>query len=343
MALETATFISGLVSTNPTSSDNVGEGDNHLRLIKSTLLATFPAITGAVSVSHTQINTSVAATEASTSANTASAIVRRDASGNFSAGTITANLTGSVAGNASTSSAWATARTISLGGSLSGSVAIDGSSNVTLSASVVNDSHYHNIGTVTGLQSALDGKLGVSANAVSASRLATARTLALSGDASGSASFDGSANATISVTVADDSHAHSISTVSGLQSALDAKQNASTAINTSNIGSQYVYYATVAGSASSATSAAYWSTARTLSLAGDLSGSVSVRGDQNMTLTATVIDDSHTHDGRYYTESEANSLFLGASGTAVNSSKWGGYNVSTASSGTDANTIYFRT
>lgn len=35
-------------------------------------------------------------------ANTANAIVRRDASGNFSAGTITANLTGNVNGNAST-------------------------------------------------------------------------------------------------------------------------------------------------------------------------------------------------------------------------------------------------
>lgn len=343
MALETATFINGLVSTNPTSSDNVGEGDNHLRLIKSTLLATFPAVTGAMTKSHTQLNSAVDLVEAATSANTASAIVRRDASGNFSAGTITASLTGNVTGNASTASAWASARTLTLAGALSGSVSIDGSNNVTLSASVGNDSHSHSIPYVSGLQAALDGKLGVSANAASASRLATARTLALSGDASGSVSFDGSANATITVAVADDSHNHIIGNVDGLQAALDAKQNATTAITTSNIGSQSVNFATSAGSASSATSAAYWTTARTLSLAGDLSGSVSVRGDGNMTLTASVIDDSHTHDGRYYTESEANSLFLGASGTAVNSSKWGGYNVSTAASGTDANTIYFRT
>jgi len=42
-----------------------------------------------------------------------------------------------------------------------------------------------------------------------ADKWTTARTLSLSGDASGSVSWDGSANATLSVTVADDSHSHS--------------------------------------------------------------------------------------------------------------------------------------
>lgn len=51
----------------------------------------------------------------------------------------------------------------------------------------------------------------------------TARTLSLSGDVSGSVSWDGSANATLSVTIGDDSHNHTISNVDGLQSALDAK------------------------------------------------------------------------------------------------------------------------
>ncbi len=44
-----------------------------------------------------------------------------------------------------------------------------------------------------------------------ADKWTTARTLSLSGDASGSVSWDGSANATLSVTVADDSHNHSSS------------------------------------------------------------------------------------------------------------------------------------
>jgi len=52
--------------------------------------------------------------------------------------TITGTFTGNLTGNASTASAWATPRTISLGGDLTGSVSIDGSSNVTLTASITN-------------------------------------------------------------------------------------------------------------------------------------------------------------------------------------------------------------
>jgi hypothetical protein len=48
----------------------------------------------------------------------------------------------------------------------------------------------------------------ISGNAGTATKLATARTISLSGDVSGSATFDGSVNATISVTVADNSHNH---------------------------------------------------------------------------------------------------------------------------------------
>jgi hypothetical protein len=84
-------------------------------------------------------------------------------------------------------------------------------------------SHSHAIADVTGLQGALDGKLGATANAVSASKLATSRTIALAGDLSGSVSFDGSANITITASVIDDSHAHVIANVDGLQVALDAK------------------------------------------------------------------------------------------------------------------------
>lgn len=56
-----------------------------------------------------------------------------------------------------------------------------------------------------------------------ATKLATARTISLTGDATGSVLFDGTTDAEITVTVADDSHDHSISTVTGLQDALDAK------------------------------------------------------------------------------------------------------------------------
>ena len=66
-----------------------------------------------------------------------------------------------------------------------------------------------------------------------ATALATARTIALTGDVTGSTSFDGSANVSITATIADDSHNHVISNVDGLQTALDAKQAASTALTTS--------------------------------------------------------------------------------------------------------------
>jgi hypothetical protein len=51
-----------------------------------------------------------------------------------------ATLVASLEGNASTASTWQTSRTLSLGGDLSGSVAIDGSSDVTLTATLAADS-----------------------------------------------------------------------------------------------------------------------------------------------------------------------------------------------------------
>jgi len=60
---------------------------------------------------------------------------------------------------------------------------------------------------------------------------ATARTISLSGDASGGASFDGSNDVIIAVTVADNSHSHSTSTLTGLGSAaaLNAQTSATDA------------------------------------------------------------------------------------------------------------------
>lgn len=52
-----------------------------------------------------------------------------------------------------------------------------------------------------------------------------------------------------------------------------------------------------------------WTTARTLTLNGDVSGSVSWDGSGNATLTTTVANNSHTHDDRYYTESESDGRF----------------------------------
>lgn len=57
MALETATYINQLVSTNPLGSDPLADADGHLRLLKSTIKATFPNITGPVTATQAQLNT----------------------------------------------------------------------------------------------------------------------------------------------------------------------------------------------------------------------------------------------------------------------------------------------
>ena len=74
--------------------------------------------------------------DAATNANTASAIVKRDGSGNFAAGTITAALTG----NASTASALQTARAIALTGDVTGTANFDGSAGISIAATIAANS-----------------------------------------------------------------------------------------------------------------------------------------------------------------------------------------------------------
>lgn len=55
MPLEVGTYISDLVASNPTGSDNKSTGDDHLRLIKSAIKATFPSLTGPVTKTQSQM------------------------------------------------------------------------------------------------------------------------------------------------------------------------------------------------------------------------------------------------------------------------------------------------
>lgn len=116
-------------------------------------------------------------------------------------------------------SIWPTARTLSLTGLVSGSASFDGSQNFTLLTTIADGAL--SIAKVDGLQTALDGKLAITGNAATATRLQTARNIALTGIITGTASFNGSANASIATTIADG--ALTIAKVSGLQGALDAK------------------------------------------------------------------------------------------------------------------------
>lgn len=296
MALETTTYIDGLVATNPTSSDNVGDGDNHIRLTKGAIKQTFPAISGAVTATHTQINTGIALANTATNLNTANAVVKRDASGNFVASqitatsittgniTITGTVTGSLTGNASTASnavlaaqavKLQTARTIALAGDVTGTASFDGSANATITCAIDGSQHTHVMADITDLSAELSRIQGlVSGSAVtSASKWTTPRTLSLAGDITGAVTIDGSANATLNATVSDNSHSHTIANVAGLQGALNAKLE----------------------STSNAATATTLQTARSISLAGDVTGSASFDGGSNISINAQVVNDSHLH------------------------------------------------
>jgi hypothetical protein len=56
MPLETGTYISDLNASNPAATDFLDKADDHLRLIKSTVKATFPNLTGAVTSSQAELN-----------------------------------------------------------------------------------------------------------------------------------------------------------------------------------------------------------------------------------------------------------------------------------------------
>lgn len=57
MGLESATYIHELVDSNPVGpTDQKKQGDDHIRLIKGTLLNTFPNFEGEVTASNTELN-----------------------------------------------------------------------------------------------------------------------------------------------------------------------------------------------------------------------------------------------------------------------------------------------
>ena len=135
-----------------------------------------------------------------------------------------------ITGNAGTATKLSTARTISLSGDATGSTTFDGSANKSIPVTLVNSGVEEGAygptaaatlafgGSVNVPQITVDAKgratavvnraiklpaapTSVSGNAGTATKLATARTISLSGDATGSTTFDGSANKSIPVTL----------------------------------------------------------------------------------------------------------------------------------------------
>lgn len=214
-------------------------------------------------------------TSNATDANTASTIVARDASGDFSAGTITANLTGDVTGNADTATALATGRTIGMTGDVVWtSASFDGSGNVTGTATIQPDSVA--LGTDT------TGNY-VATGAVSGTGL------------SGSSSSEGG---TFTVT----SNATDANTVSTIV-ARDGSGNFSAGTITADLTGDVTGDVTgnVTGSSGSTTgnaaTATKWATTRTITLTGDVTSSATnIDGTGNVSIS-TVLAASGTPSG----------------------------------------------
>lgn len=138
MSLENPTYIDGLIVTNPTSSDPVSQGDDHLKLIKSTLKNTFPNVTGAVTTTHTEINLLNDATNAATN----NTLVKRSSSGAASFSTVTAT---SLAGTLTT----AAQTSITSVGALNGGSITSGFGSINTGSSTISTTGSLTAGSVT--------------------------------------------------------------------------------------------------------------------------------------------------------------------------------------------------
>jgi hypothetical protein len=129
----------GTTNTQTLTNKTISAASNTISEIANANIAAAAAIVdtklGTISTASKVQNSATTAT----SSNSGSAIVSRDASGNFSAGIITAALTGNVTGNASTATTLATGRDFQITGDVEASaVSFNGSGNLTLNTSIAN-------------------------------------------------------------------------------------------------------------------------------------------------------------------------------------------------------------
>jgi len=127
----------GTTNTQTLTNKTISASSNTISDIANANIASAAAIAdtklGTISTANKVQNSATTAT----SSNSGSAIVSRDSSGNFSAGTITASLTGNVTGNASTATTLATGRDFQITGDVeANAVSFNGSGNVTLNTSI---------------------------------------------------------------------------------------------------------------------------------------------------------------------------------------------------------------
>ena len=199
-----------------------------------------------------------------------------------------------------------TRRTISLTGNVTGSTTFDGSGNVSIAATVVDDSHNHTIANVDGLQTALNDKLDADATAVRATGDSAGQnintTYIKDADVSGRViTFTKGNGSTFSITTQDTNTTYTLgsfgitATAAELNYMDGVTSNVQTQLNGKASSSHTHNYAGSGSAGGAANSAVKLQTARTISLAGDVTGSTTFDGSGNVSITATVADDSHNH------------------------------------------------
>jgi hypothetical protein len=235
------TFVSGEVVT-PTKVNTLVDSATVTNIVNADVSASAAIADTKLATIATAGKVANSATTA-TNANTASTIVARDASGNFSAGTVTANLTGNASTATALQTARTIAISGDVTGT---ATSFNGGANITIASAITADSIVNadinsaaaisatkleffpvQQGGGTGqsnnkvyigwngsqLQTQVDAAnfgatwpIGVSGNASTATSLQTARTIAISGDVTGTAtSFNGTAAITIASAITADS------------------------------------------------------------------------------------------------------------------------------------------
>jgi hypothetical protein len=271
-AVENKIFDAKTAVTAPTGTEVVvvRQTDNTLRQVALSNIVPALNITNAqVSASAGIVDTKLAtiatagkvsnSATTATSANTNNAIVARDGSGNFSAGTITATLAGSATGNAATATNLSSNRTFALTGNVTGSTNSNLSSGVSIATTIPN-------GTVTSAMispgTIVNADISASA-AIADTKLATINT---AGKVTNNAVQAVSTNTANRIVTRDASGNFAAGTV--------------TAALTGNVTGN------VTGNASTATTLA---TGRTIALTGDVTGTTGTfNGSDNVSAATTI-------------------------------------------------------
>lgn len=257
--------------------------------------------------------------------------------------------------NVDSASKLETARTISLSGDVTGSAIFDGSKNITINTTVKNESHTHTLANISDLQASWDAILKVAPTAQvtrwpSISEVTGKQNLTIqfNGTTQGGGAYNGTVSRTINITpsaigAATSGHTHTTSLSSNATTNLSVTAGGTT----DTIADLYATYAD------------QLRTARTISLTGDVTGSVSFNGSKNVSITTTVANDSHSHSNYVTTNTtqdvtglktfarDAASILYINNTAASSTSKFsaivfqrGGKNIGILAAGYDTNGLY---